>query len=243
MRSIYWFTGETCATVRWLRGLGLASAAVIAPKVFASMVLAEYAPSPGLRLCDESSICTAACVARGNDGSSYLLTIGHCDAYDGSVWPYGPDVPLGKRTVSENEGDRKDAAIILLDLSQGYSSGDVYSQLLRNVLSENEIQLGMLFCKVGAITGETCGTIKSMDGDVVEASVYSLSAGSGSPGFVKNVDGIVSAVGILMSSPEGDDHTTYFVPMPPLLEKRGLQSFPEVLKRLSPRLVGWGSGS
>ena len=68
----------------------------------------------------------------------------------------------------------------------------------------------MPFCKVGAVTGETCGTVKGIDGDVVEASVFSLNGDSGSPGFVKNPDGTVSAVGLLMSSPDGDDYTTYF---------------------------------
>ncbi len=52
---------------------------------------------------------------------------------------------------------------------------------------------------------------------MVEASVYSLSGDSGSPGFVKNADGSVSAVGLLMSSPEGDDYTTYFALVHPLL--------------------------
>jgi hypothetical protein len=45
----------------------------------------------------------------------------------------------------------------------------------------------------------------------------------GSPGFVKNPDGTVSAVGLLMSSPDGDDYTTYFVPVDPLLDKWGLR--------------------
>lgn len=82
-----------------------------------------------------------------------------------------------------------------------------------------------------------------IDGDVVEASVYSLSGGSSSPDFVKNVDSIVSAVGILMSPPGGDDHTTYFVFMHhPLLEKRGLQK-PSLKYSATQCTVGRGSGS
>ncbi|KLO26820.1 S1 family peptidase [Mycobacterium haemophilum] len=212
--------------IRWLPGLGLVGAAVIAQTVFTSTALADYAPGPGIEVQDENSICTTAFAARGNDGSYYLMTSGHCDAHNGSVWTYGQDVPLGKITASENEGANKDAAIIRLDPSLGEPNGDVDSHRVRDVLSGSQIQAGMPFCKVGAITGETCGVIKSIDDDVVEASVYSLSGDSGSPGFVKNADGTVSAVGILMSSPEGDDHTTYFVLVHPLLEKWGLQILP-----------------
>jgi hypothetical protein len=61
---------------------------------------------------------------------------------------------------------------------------------------------------------------------VVEASVFSLEGDSGSPGFVKNPDGTVSAVGILTSSPEGDDNTTYFVLVHPLLSQWGLRILP-----------------
>jgi len=61
---------------------------------------------------------------------------------------------------------------------------------------------------------------------VVEASVYSLKGDSGGAGFVKNADGSVSAVGILMSSPEGDDHTTYFTLVYPLLGRWSLRILP-----------------
>jgi hypothetical protein len=84
----------------------------------------------------------------------------------------------------------------------------------------------MPFCKLGAITGETCGVIKSIDDGVVEASVFSLSGDSGSPGFVKNSDGSVSAVGILMGSPTDDDNTSYFALVHPLVGKWGLRILP-----------------
>jgi hypothetical protein len=128
--------------------------------------------------------------------------------------------------ASENEGDNKDAAIIRLDPSVGAPIGDVGGRPVRDVLSRAQIKVGMPFCKVGAVTGETCGAITDIDGDVIEASVYSLHGDSGSPGFVKNDDGTVSAVGILMSSPEGDDHTTYFTLVQPLLGKWGIRILP-----------------
>lgn len=128
--------------------------------------------------------------AQGNDGGYYLMTSGHCDAHDGSQWTYGDDVPLGKVSASENEGDKRDAAIIRLDPSVGEPGGDVGGRYpVRDVLSRSQLQVGMAFCKLGAVTGETCGAIKGIEGDVVEASVYSLNGDSGSPGFVKNPDG------------------------------------------------------
>ena len=80
---------------------------------------------PGVEVDDETGRCTAGFAAQGNDGNYYLLTSGHCDAHDGSVWTYGQDVPIGIITASENEGDKKDAAIIRLDPSVGVPIGDV----------------------------------------------------------------------------------------------------------------------
>jgi hypothetical protein len=53
--------------------------------------------------------------------------------------------------------------------------------------------------------------------------VFSLNGDSGSPGYVRNDDGTVSAVGILMSSPDGDDNATYFTLVQPLLGKWGIR--------------------
>ena len=98
--------------------------------------------------------------------------------------------------------------------------------MVRDVLSASEIEVGMPFCKIGAVTGETCGAVKGIEGDVVEADVYSLNGDSGSPGFVKNPDGTVSAVGLLTSSPDGDDNTTYFALVDPFLSRWGLHILP-----------------
>ena len=80
---------------------------------------------PGMQVEDESGRCTAGFAAQGDDGGYYLLTSGHCDAHDGSAWTYGQNVPLGTITASENEGDKRDAAIIRLDPSVGAPMGDV----------------------------------------------------------------------------------------------------------------------
>src|SRR6516162_5686807 len=175
----------------WLRGLGVVSAVVVAATALANPVLADPGLTPGVKVEDENSACTAGFAAQGNDGSHYLMTSGHCDAHDGA--------PRG-------------------DVGGRY--------FVRDVLSATQIRVGMPFCKVGAVTGETCGVVKDVADDVVEASVFSLDGDSGSPGFVKNPDGTVSAVGLLMSSPEGDDNTTYFALVNPLLDRWGLRILP-----------------
>lgn len=213
--------------MRWLRSLGLVGAVLAAATALANPAQADPGVTPGIKVEDEKSSCTSGFAAQGNDGSYYLMTSGHCDAHDGSQWTYGNDVPLGKITASEKEGDARDAAIILLRPSVGAPLGDVGGRYtVRDVLSANQIREGMPFCKLGAVTGETCGSVTHVDGDVVEASVFSLNGDSGSPGFVKNPDGTVSAVGLLMSSPDGDDYTTYFTLIDPLLGRWGLHVLP-----------------
>jgi hypothetical protein len=216
------------ATMPGLRGLGLVGAVVVAAATaLANPVLADPGVTPGIKLDHENSSCTAGFAAQGGDGSYYLMTSGHCDAHDGSVWTYGKNLPLGKITASEHEGDAGDAAIIRLDRKLGAPRGDIGGRyLVRDVLSASEIEVGMPFCKIGAVTGETCGSVKGIDGDVVEADVYSLNGDSGSPGFVKNPDGTVSAVGLLTSSPDGDDNTTYFALVDPFLGRWGLHILP-----------------
>lgn len=214
----------------WLRGLGLVGAVVIPATVFASTALADAGaprPTPGMRVQDENMKCTASFAARGDDGSYYLITSGHCDPGDGSAWTYGQGVPLGTITASEHDGGNADAAIIRLDPSIGVPAGDIGGRPVHGVYGSDEVKVGVPFCKLGAVTGETCGVVTSVHDDgVIEASVFSLNGDSGSPGFVKNLDGTVGAVGILTGSPNGDDNTSYFVPVSPLLTKWGLRILP-----------------
>ncbi|WP_435405545.1 S1 family peptidase [Mycolicibacterium komossense] len=210
---------------RWI----IRAATVLASTVAAATLtvpvpaLADPTPTPGMEVDDDSGRCTAGFAADDANGNHYLLTSGHCDAHDGSLWTYGDDIPLGYITASEREGDVRDAAIIKLNPEVGAPDGDLNGAYpVRDVLSAGQLQVGMPFCKTGAVSGETCGAITSIDGNVVETSVFSLEGDSGSPGFVKNPDGTVSAVGLLMSSPEGDDNTTYFALVAPLLNQWGL---------------------
>ena len=73
------------------------------------------------------------------------------------------------------------------------------------------------------MTGETCGEVTAVDGNVIETRVFSTLGDSGSPGFVINPDGTASAVGILMGGPEDDDSITTFVMVDPLLRQWDLR--------------------
>ncbi|OBF17165.1 trypsin [Mycobacterium kubicae] len=208
------------------RGLALVGVLLVASLIVADPALAASPPAPGIQVKDQDSKCTAGFAAQGDDGSYYLFTSGHCDHAEGSLWTYDGDVPLGRITASEHETDRQDAAIIRLEPGVGVPVGGVSGRRVRNVLSSNQIQVGTPFCKLGAITGETCGPVKDIDGDVVIASVPAQPGDSGSAGFVKNSDGSVSAVGILAGSYGDDLNTTVYIPVQPLLGRWGLRILP-----------------
>ena len=211
-----------------VRGLGLlAAAAALAATVLAPVAAAAPPPTPGMEVDGEYGSCTAGFATQGTDSSFYLLTSGHCDPLDGAEWTTEQDTPLGRITASQMDYAGHDAAILRLDPGAGVPNGRVGGIYpVRDVLRQDQIQIGMPLCKMGATTGETCGVVTDVDGDLVEASVFSLSGDSGSPGFVKNSDGTISAVGLLAGSPEGDDYTTYFSLVDPVLTEWGLRIVP-----------------
>jgi hypothetical protein len=82
------------------------------------------------------------------------------------------DSPLGYISTSAREGDVRDAAIIKLNPDVGAPEGDsngVYR--VRDALAASQLQVGMPFCKTGSVSGEACGAITRIDGNVVETSV------------------------------------------------------------------------
>lgn len=208
-------------TIHWMKTTVVAGVALSLMQ--AAPAAADAPPMPGIEIEDDSSSCTAGFAAQGAEGF-YLLTSGHCDAHDGAEWTFGDDAPLGQITVSEKDDDANlDAALILLEPELGPPVGNIAGgYVVSGFLDGSQLEIGMPICKVGATSGETCGEITAVDGDEVETSVFSLHGDSGSPGFVKNPDGTVSAVGILSGSPDGDDYTTYFILLGPLLGKWGL---------------------
>lgn len=185
--------------------------------------VASAGPMPGIELLDDNSSCTAGFVTQGDDGGYYLLTSGHCDSHDGSRWTDIFETPLGRITASENNGEDRDAAIIRLEPEAGRPNGRIAGRYpVANVLTADEIHVGMTICKVGAQTDETCGPVTAINGNVVQTRVFSTMGDSGSPGFVVNPDGSAGAVGILMGGPEDDDSTTDFVLVAPILRQWGL---------------------
>lgn len=185
--------------------------------------IASAGPMPGIELLDDSSSCTAGFVTQNDHGDYYLLTSGHCDSHDGSQWTDVFETPLGRITASENNGEDRDAAIIRLDPAAGRPNGKVAGRYpVANVLTADQIHVGMTICKTGAQTGETCGPVSAIIGNLVETDVYSTIGDSGSPGYVVNPDGTVSAVGLLMGGPVDDDYSTDFVLLDPFLRQWGL---------------------
>ena len=189
----------------------------------AGVVLAGAAaanPTAGMEVEDDNSVCTAGFAAQNRFGDYFLFTSGHCDAGDNSEWTDASAAPLGPIFASENNGDDRDAAIIRLRPGTPAPQGGVDGRYhIRDVLRPDQIQVGMPFCKVGSQTGETCGVVTEVDGNVVVTDLYSIEGDSGSPGFVTNPDGTISAAGILTGGPAGDDNTTYFVMVEPLLRE------------------------
>lgn len=205
----------------WKPGL-LTAALAITGVAFAGAAQAN--PTAGMEVGDDSSVCTAGYAAQNRFGDYFLFTSGHCDAGDGSEWTDAAAAPLGPIFASENNGDDRDAAIIRLRPGTPPPNGGVDNRYhIRDVLSPDQIQVGMPFCKVGSRTGETCGVVTDVVGRVVVTNLFSSEGDSGSPGFVTNPDGTVSAAGILTGGPEGDDNTTYFVMIEPLLREWRLQ--------------------
>ncbi|MCV7028436.1 S1 family peptidase [Mycobacterium sherrisii] len=201
--------------------LAVAGVAVLGATALAGTAQAVEPPAPGIQVSDGITKCTTGFAAQGGDGGYYLFTSGHCD--HGAPFTYADNVPLGTVTSSEEEGDRHDAAIIRLDPGAGPPVGDVAGQRVQGVASASQIKPGTPFCKLGAITGETCGAVQSIDGEVVEVHVFAQPGDSGGPGYVKNADGSVTAAGLVMStSLAGDPNTTYFVMVQPLLDRWGV---------------------
>ena len=205
----------------------MAGAMVMASTALAGTALAAGPPMPGIEVDDESGRCTAGFATQGSDDSYYLLTSGHCDAHDGSAWTYEQDVPLGKITASENDGDNKDAAIIRLDPSVGVPVGDVGGKYpVRDVLSPSQIQVGMPFCKLGAVSGETCGTVKTLDDGVVDSQRVQPAWRQWQSWFREERRRQRQRGRHFDVFTNGDDHTTYFTLVDPLLGRWGLRILP-----------------
>lgn len=208
--------------MRGLRTAGSVVAALLAATLSAAPARASATAVPGMLIKNQDWACTAGFAARDADRNYYLFTSGHCDHPVGAQWTDSQGAALGHITVSEDEGDQKDAALILLDREVGTPVTAVGGAPLRDVLVPSALHAGLPICKLGAITGETCGTITSVEDRLVITSVPAQPGDSGSAGYVKNSDGTVSAVGVLSGTLGDDVNTTVFFLVQPLLHKWGL---------------------
>ena len=105
---------------------------------------------------------------------------------DGAEWTDAQGNPLGRITASVDDGDQMDASIIRLDPGSPAPYTAVGGYQIRDVLAPVNSRRGCRSARSAPSRSETCRVINSVDGNVVETSVFSLEGDSGSPGFVKN---------------------------------------------------------
>lgn len=157
--------------------------------------------------------CTAGFLVRTNTGQPGVLTAGHCNRPGeaskvtmnlGGVLPYAT---LGtfSQTVSEGVHDEQhDIGLIVLNGDDVPQNPAIASTLRVSGVATN-LHTGQELCKFGMGTGEaTCGQIT----EITDSKVVFLAPGqcgdSGGPVYLKQGDGTVGAVGILIRG--GDPH-------------------------------------
>lgn len=91
-----------------------------------------------------------------------------------------------------------------------------------------DLHAGMMVCKMGFRTKETCGPIISWNGSMVRTNLFSLTGDSGSPLYIKLGGNRVAALGILSGSPISDDggtndYITDFALLEPVFSATGMQ--------------------
>lgn len=75
-----------------------------------------------------------------------------------------------------------------------------------------DLHKGMMVCKMGFRTKETCGPITAWNSSFVRANLFSMTGDSGSPLYIKLGDNKVAALGMLSGSPvNADDGTNDYV--------------------------------
>ena len=91
-----------------------------------------------------------------------------------------------------------------------------------------DLHQGMMVCKFGFRTGETCGPIVAWNEYMVRANIYSQNGDSGSPLYIRLGGNRVAALGILSSSPvneneEPNDYVTDFALVQPVLDATDME--------------------
>lgn len=94
-----------------------------------------------------------------------------------------------------------------------------------------DLRPGMMVCKMGFRTGETCGPVLSWNETMVRVNLYSLTGDSGSPAYIKLEGNKVAALGLLSSSPMDtndvtNDYVTDFALVAPAMRQTGFRLGP-----------------
>lgn len=94
-----------------------------------------------------------------------------------------------------------------------------------------DLRPGMMVCKMGFRTGETCGPVLSWNSTMVRVNLYSLTGDSGSPAYIKLGGDKVAALGMLSSSPVDsndvtNDYVTDFALAAPAMRQSGFRLGP-----------------
>ena len=91
-----------------------------------------------------------------------------------------------------------------------------------------DLRPGMMVCKMGFRTGETCGPVLSWNATMVRINLYSLTGDSGSPAYIKLGGNKVAALGLLSGSPVDsenvtNDYVTDFALVAPVMRATGFR--------------------
>ena len=91
-----------------------------------------------------------------------------------------------------------------------------------------DLRPGMMVCKMGFRTGETCGPVLSWNATMVRINLYSLTGDSGSPAYIKLGGDKVAALGLLSGSPVDsenvtNDYVTDFALVAPVMRATGFR--------------------
>lgn len=181
-----------------------------APIAAAAPASAVLSPGAQLNVWDASGLpagtCTAGFIARNRRGTPVLMDAGHCDR-GGDVSMPGPggDVPVGHFVVSTFGGTQsEDTDIAVLKLADGVDiHGDIAGSLPVTGWVPYVVK-GQVLCKVGAVTGRTCGPVIDVSESKVKFAAEIEHGDSGGPVYALKDDGTAAAVGITIRLADDD---------------------------------------
>lgn len=169
--------------------------------------------------------CTLGFVVNGPQGVA-ALTAGHCrlDPTNSAVLQRTPggDVVVGRYLWSQIDRGVRDVALVSLGAVPVVPALD--SRPITKVLTANQLRTpGMVLCKSGARTGETCGPLTAVTKTTVSFRSWDDYGDSGAPVYTYRPDGSVAAVAILHGhTDDAWGRVVHATLVAPVLEDNGL---------------------